>query len=100
MSEPTPLPQADSSQTPAVQSSPPQSGSEPSSPPDAKRPGFFSMTQSVLAAAFGVQSEKKRQQDFQHGKPGDYIALGVIFVIAFIITLVVIVNMVLDSAAK
>lgn len=64
------------------------------------RPGFLSMIQSVAAAAFGVQSEKKRQQDFQHGKPGDYIALGVIFVIVFIVTLIVVVNMVLSSAGK
>lgn len=74
--------------------------SQPETPPEAKRPGFASLLQSVVAAAFGVQSEKKREQDFQHGKPGDYIALGIVFVIVFIITLVVIVNMVLDSAAK
>jgi len=74
--------------------------SQPENQPEAKRPGLLSMLQSVAAAAFGVQSEKKREQDFQHGKPGDYIALGIVFVIVFIITLVVIVNMVLDSAAK
>lgn len=74
--------------------------SQPERQPDAKRPGLASLLQSVAAAAFGVQSEKKREQDFQHGKPGDYIALGIVFVIVFIITLVVIVNMVLDSAAK
>lgn len=68
--------------------------------PSKKNPGFFSLLQSVVGAAFGVQSEKKRQQDFQHGKPGDYIALGVVFVIVFIITLVVVVNMVLSSAGK
>ena len=74
--------------------------SQPENQPEVKRPGLLSMLQSVAAAAFGVQSEKKREQDFQHGKPGDYIALGIVFVIVFIITLVVIVNMVLDSAAK
>ena len=74
--------------------------SKPDTQPETKRPGLLNLLQSVAAAAFGVQSEKKRQQDFQHGKPGDYIALGVIFVIVFIITLVVIVNMVLNSAAK
>ncbi|MFN4290856.1 MAG: DUF2970 domain-containing protein [Permianibacter sp.] len=74
--------------------------SQPDKQAEAKRPGLLSMLQSVAAAAFGVQSEKKREQDFQHGKAGDYIALGIVFVIVFIITLVVIVNMVLDSAAK
>lgn len=68
--------------------------------PNQKSPGFFSLLQSVVGAAFGVQSEKKRQEDFQHGKPGDYIALGVVFVIVFIITLIVVVNMVLGSAGK
>ena len=95
MSEPSQIPPSQ-----IQPSQPSQSDAEPLPSPEPQRPGFFSMIQSVLAAAFGVQSEKKRQQDFQHGKPGDYIALGVIFVIAFIITLVVIVNMVLDSAAK
>lgn len=68
--------------------------------PSRKSPGFFGLLQSVAGAAFGVQSEKKRQEDFQHGKPGDYIALGVVFVIVFIITLIVVVNMVLGSAGK
>lgn len=72
----------------------------PEQEPAVERPSMLGMLQSVAAAAFGVQSEKKRQQDFQAGKPGDYIALGVIFVIAFIITLIVVVNIVLDSVAK
>ncbi len=86
--------------TPAQQpeQSPEQATSEPQ--PTVQRPSMPGMLQSVAAAAFGVQSEKKRQQDFQAGKPGDYIALGVIFVIAFIITLIVVVNIVLDSVAK
>lgn len=73
---------------------------QPSPESDRQRPGFLSLIQSVIAAAFGVQSEKKRQQDFQHGKPGDYIALGIVFVVLFIITLIVVVNMVLSSAGK
>lgn len=72
----------------------------PPSPEPGKRPSLLSLLQSVLGAAFGVQSEKKRQQDFQHGKPSDYIALGVVFVILFIITLIVVVNIVLSSAGK
>ncbi|QGX40509.1 DUF2970 domain-containing protein [Permianibacter aggregans] len=65
-----------------------------------KRPGFWSVVQSVLAAAFGVQSEEKRQKDFQHGRPGDYIAIGIVFVILFIVTLVLIVRSVLSSAGQ
>ena len=80
--------------------------SEPSESPDQspqqapKRPGFWSVVQSVLAAAFGVQSEAKRQKDFQHGRPSDYIAIGIVFVILFIVTLVLIVRSVLSSAGQ
>ncbi|NQD38939.1 DUF2970 domain-containing protein [Permianibacter sp. IMCC34836] len=77
-----------------------QPANTPTPEQEPQRPGVLNMLQSVAAAAFGVQSEKKRQQDFQHGKPGDYIALGVIFVIVFIVTLIVVVNMVLSSAGK
>ncbi len=62
-------------------------------------PGPLSIIQSVAAAAFGVQSEKKREQDFQHGKPGDYILYGIIFTVIFVVTLIVIVSHVVDSAA-
>lgn len=64
----------------------------------AKRPGPLSIVQSVLAAAFGVQSEAKRQQDFQAGKPGDYILIGIIFVVLFVLALIWVVRSVLSSA--
>lgn len=64
-----------------------------------KRPSFWGLVQSVLGAAFGVQSEKKREEDFNHGKPGDYIVMGIVFVIVFIITLIIIVKTVVSSAS-
>ena len=63
-----------------------------------RSPGPLSIIQSVIAAAFGVQSEKKRQQDFQQGKPGDYILYGIIFTVIFIVTLIMVVNHIVDSA--
>lgn len=72
---------------------PPTDGQTP-----AKRPGPLSIVQSVLAAAFGVQSEAKRQQDFQAGKPGDYILIGIIFVVLFVLALIWVVRSVLSSA--
>ncbi len=48
-----------------------------------KKPGFFGVLQSVLAAMFGVQSEAKREQDFANGNPAEYIFLGIIMVILF-----------------
>ncbi len=98
MSEPLSNAKSEAVSEPTTPSTP--ADVSPDGAPAEMRPGMLSLLQSVAAAAFGVQSEKKRQQDFQHGKPGDYIALGVIFVVVFIVTLIVIVNMVLSSAGK
>ncbi len=57
-----------------------------------KKPGFFGVLQSVLAAMFGVQSEAKREQDFANGNPAEFIFLGIIMVILFILTIVWVVN--------
>lgn len=65
---------------------------------DNNRPGILQIIQSTLAAAFGVQSQKARERDFTHGRPLPYIIAGVVFTIVFIITLVVIVNIVLSAA--
>lgn len=42
---------------------------------------------SVLAAFFGVQSNKARERDFTIGKPLHYITVGLIVVFLFIILL-------------
>lgn len=54
---------------------------------------------SVLAAAFGVQSNKNRERDFTQGKPITYIFAGVIFTLVFIIAVSTIVKLVLSNAA-
>lgn len=51
---------------------------------------------SVAAAAFGVQSDKNRSQDFSQSSPWPYIIAGVIFTLVFIGVLVVVVNLVLS----
>ena len=65
--------------------------------PGKKEPGLFSVFQSVIAAMFGVQSEEKRQQDFAGGNPINYIVVGIVMVIIFILTLVAIVNSILEK---
>ena len=52
---------------------------------------------SVAAAFFGVQSNKNREQDFTHGKLSHFIIVGIIAVLAFIASLVVIVSLVIPS---
>ncbi len=81
-----------------VADAPPADTSHDGASAPQRRPGPLSIVQSVLAAAFGVQSEAKRQQDFQAGKPGDYILIGIIFVVLFVIGLIWLVRTVLSNA--
>jgi hypothetical protein len=56
------------------------------------------MLQSVLAAAFGVQSGKNRARDFSRGKPSHFILLGVFFTSVFVLVLFALVRLVLHLA--
>ena len=56
------------------------------------KPGILHVVKSVVAAAFGVQSNKNREVDFQHGSLTSYIVVGIIATILFIMTLVFIVS--------
>ncbi|MGF6692983.1 hypothetical protein M2318_003060 [Metapseudomonas resinovorans] len=59
---------------------------------------FREMLQSVLAAAFGVQSGKNRTRDFSRGKPSHFIILGVLFTAVFVLVLYGLVRLVLHFA--
>ncbi|WNW10461.1 DUF2970 domain-containing protein [Pseudomonas sp. DTU_2021_1001937_2_SI_NGA_ILE_001] len=58
-------------------------------------PTFWQMLHSVLAAAFGVQSERNRQRDFSHDKPWHFVVLGLGFTLVFALGLLLIVRLVL-----
>ncbi|RUO63535.1 DUF2970 domain-containing protein [Pseudidiomarina insulisalsae] len=60
-----------------------------------EQPGFVSVIFSVLAALFGVQTEANRQRDFSKGSPAKFIAVGVIFIVAFVLLLLLVVSWVL-----
>lgn len=49
---------------------------------------LLAILQSVLASAFGVQSEKKYKEDFSQSTVVGYLAVGVLFVVILIIALV------------
>lgn len=59
---------------------------------------LWEMLQSVLAAAFGVQSGKKRGRDFSRGKPSHFIILGVLFTLVFVLLLFAVVKLILHLA--
>jgi len=56
---------------------------------------FSQLLQSVLAAAFGVQSGKNRSRDFSRGKPSQFIAIGLLFTVFFVLLLFGIAKLVL-----
>lgn len=62
------------------------------------RPGFWQVVQSILAAAFGVQTEEARRRDFTRGNPLAYIIGGVVFTVVLIVLLVVVVRIVLSQS--
>lgn len=50
----------------------------------------WGVIKSVLAALFGVQSQQKHQQDFNHSSPWLFIIVGGIVIGVFVITLIAI----------
>ena len=52
---------------------------------------------STLAAGFGVQSSKNRNRDFNRGKPGQFIIVGIVLTALFVIGIVSVVRLVLSS---
>lgn len=65
---------------------------------DKQQPSLWQVAQSVMAALFGVQTSKNYQRDFQHGKPSQYIILGLIAVAIFIGTVIGVVKLVMSLA--
>ncbi|MEN8131019.1 MAG: DUF2970 domain-containing protein [Pseudomonadota bacterium] len=63
-----------------------------------KNIGILNVFKSVLSSFFGVQSTKNRERDFTHGKPHQYIIVGLILTVTFILTLWAVVTLVLHLA--
>ena len=65
---------------------------------DVEEPGLMAHVGSVLAAFFGVQSNRARERDFSKGKPSVYITLGIVLTILFILVIFGIVKLVTSLA--
>lgn len=61
---------------------------------------FLQLLKSTLAAFLGVQSSKNRERDFKHGKISHFIAIGLLFGLLFVATIVTIVQIVMHFAAN
>ena len=53
---------------------------------------FWQVFKSVAASMFGVQTEKNRVTDFEKSSPTPFIIIGILFVIAFIATIMLVVQ--------
>ncbi|MBT8120924.1 MAG: DUF2970 domain-containing protein [Gammaproteobacteria bacterium] len=53
---------------------------------ESRTPSLLGVFGSVLASMFGVQSSRKRHEDFSHGKPFQYIIVGLVMTVVFILT--------------
>jgi len=65
---------------------------------DKKEPGLLDVTRSVMWAFLGVQKSKNHERDFKHGKPSQYIIVGLVGVAIFIAILVTVVRFVMSLA--
>lgn len=63
-----------------------------------KKPSILQTVHSVLAAAFGVQSNRNRERDFSHGSSRAFILAGLVGTVTFIAVLIIIVRLVLRAA--
>lgn len=63
---------------------------------ETKGSNFWRVIKSVAASALGVQSNKNREHDFKQQSVLPYIIVGVIFVILFIGSILLVVNSLLD----
>ncbi len=68
------------------------------SPQDETPLTFIELVKSVSMAFLGVQSNKNRERDFARGKLSHFIIIGLILGIAFVLTIVGVVTLVIDLA--
>jgi hypothetical protein len=61
-------------------------------------PSLLQVLGSVLASMFGVQSNRRREQDFVHGRPSQYIVIGLLATLAFILLVWGVVSLVMRLA--
>lgn len=62
-----------------------------------KRLGFFQVLKSVLASFLGVQSDAQRERDFKKGSARDFILIGLIATVLFILIVFAVVQLVVSS---
>jgi len=57
---------------------------------------FWQLLLSTLSAFIGVQSNANRERDFKHGKISHFIAIGLLFGLVFVCTIIAVVQIVMN----
>ena len=70
---------------------------QPTQPPDDKMT-LLQVAQSVLAAAFGVQSSRNRERDFKRGSARTFILAGLVGTVLFVVAVWGVVSVVMKVA--
>jgi hypothetical protein len=65
-----------------------------------EKQGLWATFKGVWAAFLGVQSKKQYEEDFSQGSATNYIVIGIIFVVIFILVVVGVVNIVLSNVGS
>jgi hypothetical protein len=68
--------------------------------PENKKVTLRQLIFSVLAAFFGVQSNKIRERDFNSDQPLHYIIMGIIVAVIFVLIISGVVTLILHYAGK
>lgn len=63
-----------------------------------KKVSLLSIMSSVIAASFGVQTNKNRERDFEKGKFHHFVIGGIVFAVLFILLIVGVVKVVMHYA--
>jgi hypothetical protein len=63
-----------------------------------EQPTLLQVFMSVLSSFFGVQKRKNLERDFKHGKPSQYIIVGLVLTAAFVLIVWGVVQLVLSAA--
>ncbi len=63
-----------------------------------KPPNLLQVIGSVLASFFGVQNAENRKRDFTRGKASQFIIVGIVMTLAFVLSLWLLVKLVLRQA--
>ncbi len=67
---------------------------EPSGSDDNGKLSLWQVICSVFAAGFGVQSKENKVRDFSRGRPHQFIVVGILFTVAFMLGLIAIINVI------